>query len=377
MMLNFKDSSRINLAALDRHVYMSDLVHLDGPILSLFRDTKENWLYLWCDTDLDAKERWMLFPVSRPSLLAYLQKKLPLRTLVLQAQSRWLLDYTRNALHSDEEHAKDATKTFSRVLREVEDTELLQSYLPSEKSFFDETLAPNISVAQELSPTCYNVPIDGNWFIRDLDNFSNVYSQLYAFFYCTKPQFMTDIGSRVHRFLESPWKGGYSRVNLFEALQKMVPAIHDLKITQMKYASPGDITIEALSSVGMSVQQTVMNFIKDEKTVLDAAKVINTILGAASLKRTDLSKISDEKLPLTDKDKGVLSEKMAIVAFLLKIPDELGDLSSRSPNVIVSAKVLLAVVSRIERLAEFQTTGLLDLARPATDISETEVDDLV
>lgn len=362
-MLNLNEAPRLNLAALDKHVYMSDLVYVEGSILALFRDTKHNWLYLWCDTDNKTTERWLLFPVTRLDLIAYLKQETPLRTLVINSKKRWILDYANNNFSLEKGKSNDLKKTFSRVLREIKELDFISPYFPSNESFFSTEFAPNISTDEELSPTLYKVPIDGDWFIKDLDNFSNIYSQIYAFFYCTKPQFMTDIGSRVHRYLKAPWKGGFSRINLFDALQRMVPAIHDLKIHQMEYASPGDITIEALKSVGNSVKQSVLRYRAEELAVISAVKSLNTVLGTKELKRTDLSNIVDEKLPLAKEDKVYLLDKMQIIAAFLNIEAELKDLSSRSPNIIVSAKVLLAIVARIGRLAEFQNAGLLDLDR--------------
>jgi hypothetical protein len=363
MMPNIRTEPRLNLTLLDKHVYMTDLVYVDGPILSLYRDAKDNWLYLWCDTDNKSKERWLLFPVSRADLISYLEKSTTLLKLIQSAKKRWLLDYERLVQARDDAKSAEYTKSFSRELRQSNDPGMLNEYLPAEDSYFDEELAPNISVARELSPTKFNVPIDGNWFIKDLDNFSNVYSQLYAFFYCTKPQFIMDIGNRVERLLGAPWTGGFSRVNLFDALQKNVPAVHDLKIHQMKYASPGDITIDALESVGTSVKSTVIRYRQERAELVTIVRSLNVMLSDKALKRLDLSKYTDLKLPLTQQDKDYIAEKMESLAKLLAIEGEFSDLSSRSPNVVVSAKVLLSVVSRIERMADFAASGLLDLER--------------
>ena len=362
-MLNLQNAPRLNLNLLDRHVYMSDLVYVDGPILSLYRDSKENWLYLWCDTDNKIKERWLLFPVSRKNLISYLKGEEPLLHLVRKAKKRWFLDYSQIIPDVESAKSADGARSFSRLLREVNSDYLLAEYLPSEDSYFDDELAPNISVTRELSPTLYDVPIDGNWFVKDLDNFSNVYSQLYAFFYCTKPQFITDIGTRVQRLLEAPWKGGFSRVNLFEALQRNVPAVHDLKIHQMHYASPGAITIEALESVGDSVKAAVIRYRSGFYEVDSAVKSLNLVLGDKALRRVDLSAYNDEKIPLTKEDKEYIEQKMVMIVNELEIFAEFSDFSRRSPNIVVSAKVLLSVVSRIQRLAYFEETGLLDLER--------------
>jgi hypothetical protein len=362
MMLNIRQAARLSLSLLDKHVYMTDLVNVDGPILSLYRDAKDSWLYLWCDTDNSSTERWLLFPVSRVGLIDYLEGTCTLLFLVEDASKRWFLDYARLTQANAAEPIENA-KSFTRTLREVSDWAMLQEYLPATDSYFDEELAPHISVAQELSPTKFNVPIDGNWFIKDLDNFSNVYSQLYAFFYCTKPQFMTDIGNRVQRLLESPWKGGFSRINLFEALQRNVPAVHDLKIHQFQYASPGDITIEALESVGESVKNAIILYRHQGGEITLLVRSLNNMLSDKALKRVDLSKYSDETLPLPDTDKAYIREKSESLADALQIKGEFADLCSRAPNMVVSAKVLIAVVSRVDRLSDFEKAGLLDLER--------------
>jgi len=364
MMPSIRTAERINLALLDKHVYMSDLIYVEGPLLCLYRDAKENWLYLWCDTDNKNKERWLLFPVSRTNLIAFLEKEKSLLEVVQESKKRWFLDYARLLPNQEFEKTTENAKGFSRELRNAESLEILTEYLPTKDSYFDETLAPNISIAEELSPTKYDIPIDGNWFIKDLDNFSNLYSQLYSFFYCTKPQFMNDIGAKVQRMLEAPWKGGFSRVNLFEALQRNVPAVHDLKIHQMQYASPGDITIEALESVGDSVKNTVIYYRNHIGDVSAEVKSLNNVLSDKALRRVDLSKYTDLTLPLSDEDKKYIAEKTAALAVALAIESEFSDLSSRSPNIVVSAKVLLAVASRIERMAQFEDSGLLDLERP-------------
>lgn len=362
MILRIQDATRLPLTQIDKHIHMCDLMYFEGPILSLFRDKKQNWLYLWCDTDASTKERWLLFPVSRADLISYLEKTSSLRTLVTNAKVRWLLDYSHSS-HADGDRQQESSRNTYRSLKQVKGVEAILPYLPSDDSFFDEDLAPDVSLTRELNPTQFDVPIDGDWFVHDLDRFSNVYSQLYAFFYCTKPQFITDIGQRVHRFLVSPWKGGYSRINLFEALQRMVPSIHDLKIKEMRYASPGEIKIEALASVGASITEAVTRYLASEKQVSESVRAINILLSSSKLKRADLSSQSDSQLPLIDGDKKVLKEHVQSISDALALQDEVAELSSHAPNMVVSAKVLLALVSRIQRLAEFEHTGLLNLER--------------
>ncbi|EEF27747.1 conserved hypothetical protein [Ricinus communis] len=246
------NAPRESISLIESHSYICDLLYLEGPVLSLFRDAQRNWLYLWCDTDGKQIQRWLLFPVTRPQLVAYLTKESALLPLVLQAPQRLMVDTTFQDVFTDEGVLKG--RSHHRSIKDVTGTaDEIAEYLPTEESFFDEELAPDISLATELNPTSFDVPIDGQWFFADLDRFSKIYSQLYAFFYCTKPRFVNNLGGRVKRYLASPWTGGYSRINLFEALKGLIPSLHDLEIKQIRYASPGEIKIEALESVGLDL----------------------------------------------------------------------------------------------------------------------------
>lgn len=356
------DAAQIHVGMLDKHNHMCHLAYLDGPILSLFCGGKQNWLYLWCDTDAMSKERWLLFPVARKPLVQYLEKKETLRTLVETAAAHLILDCTHQEAIADPQATRGGSR---RLLWKVDGLSQLSAYLPSADSFFDESLAPDVSLARELSPTLFGVPIDGDWFVDDLNRFSNVYAQLYAFFYCTKPQFMLDIGNKVQRYLHAPWKGGYSRVNLFDALEKMVPSIHDLQIKQMRYASPGEIKIEALASVHGSIESTVLHYLRNEGPLRQAATSLNAFLGSANLKKTDLSSEDDSQLALSQAEVGFIKETAGAISTLLAIEPAMSDLASHAPNIIVFSKVLLALVGRVQRLAEFQHAGLLALGRDA------------
>lgn len=351
-----------SLQGVDKQSYICDLMSIEGPLLCLFRDAKQSWIYLWCDTDGVKKERWLLFPVSRSELIAYLEKKSTLRTLVVSSKERYLLDLTFNIeVETSNLPIVSDDMIMHRRLKAVGFDDL-EDYLPAADSYFNEDLAPDISLARELSPAMYDVPIDGHWFFGDLQRFSQAYAQVYAFMYCTKPRFVANIGDKVKDCLRSPWKGGFSRVNLFDALKKAVPALHELQIKQMRYASPGEIRIEALKSVGSSITQTVKSYLSNRYGLIDAEKGINILLGSSHLRKADLSDKSDDQLVmLSTENKVFLKEKGDLIAKSLSCEEEFARISEYSPNLVVSAKVQLALLKRIRRLAEFQDAGLIDL----------------
>lgn len=360
-MIKITSTLRLPVKTIDKHLFICDLVNLEGPILSLFRHKNQNWLYLWCDTNGTSTERWLLFPVSRADLVSYLEKQSPLRYLVTSASKHLVLDQSFNA-----DEKEKATGAQYRSLKQLSVFDEITEYLPAHDSFFDDALAPDISLANELSPTKYDVPISGDWFFADLDAFSRLYSQLYAFFYCTKPRFVNNLGKRVEKYLGAPWKGGFSRVNLFDALYRFIPSLHDLQIKKIRYASPGEINIEALKSVGDSISAVVLRYAQVEKEMLDAEKAINTVLGTSKLKRVDLSELNDKQLPIDLTKVEFLKMQHQLVAESLGVADEVAQLASFSPNVVVTSKVVLSLLVRIKRLSELQKAGQLDLTRSET-----------
>lgn len=355
-----KSANFLPVSRIANHMFTGDLCYLEGPVVSLYRDWRQSWIYLWVDRLTPNRDRWVVFPISRKSLVGYLDRKLSLRLVLLDASTRWFLDVTK----VDAASTGDVKKghSFSRTIRALKDatgSEYPAEYLPTEDSYFDESLAPDIATAKAWHPTSFDIKIAGEWFFADLGKFPPLYSQLYAFMYCTTPQFVTNIGTQIGQYLRSPWRGGFSRVNLFEALKDHIPAIHDLKMTAMRYNSPGSITVEALSSINDRVMTTVRRYLECKVAIDDDVRRLDGFLAASHLKKSDVSQQTDQAIGLRDDNVRFLSETTARVTATLQIEKEMAVLAEHSPNKVVTAKVLLALLARVERLAEFQRENLV------------------
>lgn len=69
---------------------VADLIYFEGPLLSVFQHPEgDYYLYYWCDTN-DEVNRWIAFPVDSGDLRSYLNKKKPLRDLVLNPKNELL-----------------------------------------------------------------------------------------------------------------------------------------------------------------------------------------------------------------------------------------------------------------------------------------------
>jgi hypothetical protein len=343
---------------LDRLSHIGDLINIEGPILSLLRDSRQNWLLFWCDTDGEQKQRYLLQPVARDELLRFLQKTISLRAVLKNNSPKYVLDVTGPGIVSLADLEKGPIRAH-RYLKRIIDASQLDEYMPTEDSFFDEELSPDLTATAEYVPTAFDVRIDGEWFVTDLHKFAGLYEQLYDFFYCTEAKFVRNIGATVRQYLGSPWKGGFSRINLFKALKDHVPALHDLRIRQISYASPGEITIEALRSIGSTIARTMGNYLANRDRLLEIERKLNTFLSEGNLKKKDLSKFSDETLRLSVENREFLYAAKQEVGELLECATSLESLIEHSPNVIVSTKVVVAFLSRVKRLSQFEYAGLV------------------
>ena len=355
--MNRLDGQHVPVRFFDQHSYICDLINFDGPLLSLYRAARQDWLYLWAENDGPDRERWLVFPVDRSNLVGYLRREVTLRDLFLAHDVVHVL-----GLHRAREVNQGAATTH-RTGRRVPLAEVMR-YAPTEDSLFEEDLTPDISVARQIAPERFNVPIAGEWFLPDIGTFSRRYSRIYSFLYCTRPQFVSNLAARVSRYLRQPWTGGYSRVNFFDALHQQIPSVHDMRVTSYEYHSPGDIEIEALSEVGRDVAAIALRYLADQQAVDDARDGIDDIIGEARLRTEDLSQVSDRAIAMTGEQLQAVRNRIDDIANRLGLRREFEMLGEMSPNTVVTGKVVLALTKQLAELAGYQALGLLDLTRP-------------
>jgi hypothetical protein len=87
----------------------------------------------------------------------------------------------------------------------------------------------------------------------------------------------------------------------------------------------------------------------------------HSFLSSGEFKRRNVSNLSDEHLGLTQENLNFLHSKIELICNALGVVNEVSEISSHSPNMIVSAKVVVALLGRIRRLAEFQRNGQINL----------------
>jgi hypothetical protein len=339
------------------HVHICDLISFEGPLLSLFSDGRVNWLYFWCDTNGSGTNRWMLFEIEREDLVGYLGCTMTLRSIIEKQKSHgWLL--------LDDKQQTQADKVDRhREMRRTTDEKFVGDYLPAVDSWFEPVLAPDIAVDRALKPETFAVPIQGDWFAQDLDRFARAYRMIYSFVYAMRPQFITTMERRLQQLLRAPWRGGYSRINMFQAFEQLVPALHALRIKSMVYNSPGDIKFEAMLDVGQAVASLTLQFERRMEEIVNPQKLIKDTLTGSKLNTRDVSKLSDSTVGLREDQLVALRERCAQIGSILGLCAEFAHLKQNSPNTIIYCKSVLAVLVQLEKLASFQEKALLDFGR--------------
>jgi len=116
----------------DLFIRIGDLIHIDGPLLTLFQDQKDAIFYLfdWVDDDNNIN-RWIIYRVSADDILDYLGKKIRHRELFSRAEGSMYyyadIDATR------------LTEYEIRPLRIVPEI-----YAQTENTLFDEEYSPDV-----------------------------------------------------------------------------------------------------------------------------------------------------------------------------------------------------------------------------------------
>jgi hypothetical protein len=353
---------------------VTDLIHFEGPLLSLFRNNEgDKYLYYWCDSG-DDKNRWLVFRISDRELDSYLTKRATLRDLLLNPSDGfvYVADISEN--------------TDLANLYILDPRDLPTDYLADENSYYEFTqsslrIAEN--PAESKASETYKIAIDGDWTLQDLAEMPKIYSTVYSFIYSLKALRTRTRDFLHHAYRAHPWRGGYSALNFFNNLQAYIDPEHRLQIVSMRYASPGWIELNISSPVAFSVKSIVASFVASADELEDLYKWIYSelrereLLRGVDLSSEDMSLVqpgfplevrelgvpskSRRKRtirPLSREDEQFASKSAMQLAGLLKLErEDFEQINSLTANPLTTLKILLTVYRRIRVLAEYHVQG--------------------
>lgn len=218
-------------------------------------------------------------------------------------------------------------------------------WLP-ERGFFWER-SEEFSEAGEGSVT---VGIDGRWDIQDLADYPQKLAAPYAFLYGLKKTIISHVEAKKDLFIRYPWRGGFSTVNFYRDLYALIPPVHRVIVEKIKYASPGEIQLQADSAV-----------IEELHTAVAAMENLDSY-GIYQQLRRDMSNFgflgrSPQEMKISAAAEEILEAHCRKLAHAISFTRlaELYELSGE--NWAHAAKLLLAYYRRLEELAEFYESG--------------------
>ena len=104
------------------------------------------------------------------------------------------------------------------------------------------------------------ISIDGEWLMADFSEFFHYYAQVYSLCLVLQPeeQSRSQFAEALARY---PWRGGYSVVNFYQELDRVIGRPGRPRVRSIQYASPGAIEIAAVVGAAASVRHIVREFV--------------------------------------------------------------------------------------------------------------------
>jgi hypothetical protein len=312
------------------------LLAYDGPLVVVAEDGKTDKAYLGINYG-DGENAYLFYfaKVTQAHLQLLFEQRIDVRYLVTKYRQG---DYL-------------SSECWGRVGNIVETKALKNfdiSWLPESGMFIPHEISASASVKLKT------VHIDGRWGIEDLRKFSDLVQDAYAFVFALTGAGATSTRQRMEAlFRKYPWRGGFSSVNFFDDLYRLIPASERAQIRRIQYASPGTIELKMDDGVANSIRGFVTSL--NEPDSVSSKEY--TEVRATLKKRGWLGKAKDD-LHLTPQDEAMLLQFVSRLAKefgLQGSADEIVSLANSDP--LGAVKILLAYYRRLAGLADYVATG--------------------
>jgi len=198
--------------------------------------------------------------------------------------------------------------------------------------------------------------IDGSW---ELGEFSKFYSQVEDIYYIFNdidlyedPASTFATKNTISRAFDRPWGGGGSYVAFYDKIANDNSHIAPLKVSGIKYNSPGYVAVKAKKKPFDNIIALLQAYADNGLNTRKAYYALNKLMSFSGFLKAD-----GPKAPVTPAMRdSIISLSRALTALM---PGVSFDLFMRmtGDNVVVSAKVLMSVFRRVEKLYRFFEEG--------------------
>ncbi len=335
---------KIAISNVETHRWVEDIAYFDGPLVSLMKaSTSQDYIYYWCDSDR-MYNRWLAFPISREQIYEYTIQSISLLEILTSNQSSFVIDIDSEGK--------------SKKVWSIAVSDITGDYLPSEDSYFEPDLCPS-GANLFISPDNYEINIDGEWFLEDLVLLPKVYSQLYAFSYTLYNLTRRSVYENAKNiFSRYPWRGGFSTVNFFKDLDRVIPSLHEPQVKELKYASPGHIRLELLSEVSKELENTIKKAIENSVGLSECYKETQKYL-----KEMGYTRLLEGAAPpsLSKSDMQFFKAQIDSFAKDMGLGGYTTDIVKLSGSLLVSVKIMMSVYRRIDKFVKYQEKGMISI----------------
>jgi hypothetical protein len=204
--------------------------------------------------------------------------------------------------------------------------------------------------------------IDGAWGLQDFGKFHNCYSDVY-YFTSSAEKFADENSPADERreimeaFQDRPFKGGFSYVNLFDALADSASRVERLNIQEVQYHSPGHVTITGNDATFESAQRLISNYL-DNRQEID--KLYAQFHG--NLSKNKYLQMSAEDFEKGDAAGAAILRTAMALAHLMKLENIEAIKKLVDDNPLAFAKVILSIERRLYQTAKFFAQGRMNFS---------------
>lgn len=312
------------------------LLAYDGPLVVVANDNRTDRAYIGINYG-DGESSFLFYfaKVARAHLQNLYEQRIDVRYLITKHR---IGDYL-------------AAETWGRIgntfsTKPMKDFDV--AWLPDSGMFIPHEVLSSASVQLK------KVHIDGRWGIEDLRKFSDLVQDAYAFVFALTGAGTTSTKRSMEAlFKKYPWRGGFSSVNFFDDLYRLIPTAERAQVRSIQYASPGTIELKMDESVARSIQVFVAALNEPDAP---ASKEYSDVRSMLKL-RGWLGKAKGD-LELTHQDEAMLLTfvKRLAKAFGLEAnANEIVTFANSDP--LGAVKILLAYYRRLAGLADYVATG--------------------
>lgn len=211
-----------------------------------------------------------------------------------------------------------------------------------------------------LEAGIHRIHLGGRWTFSDLNKFSRIYSQLYAFHYSLtskhllKREDISGVNTRIKDpYIAHPWIGGWDTVNFYRQLERRVPPPHKLTLVGMHYASPGWIDIGAVAIIAIAVRKIVHALIEDASRINTLCNEITRGMRERQLMKI---KVKRQELKLARETMQFLEDSNRKLSSSIKLEHAV-ELYSLTGNPLTTLRILRSHERKLRKLSEYENKG--------------------